>query len=276
MRNALVKAKRTMICLVNVQRRDFFYNYWRARRGIEGAKEIKDEISSIPIDVRILQTIKLLWGDTMKLCKELKEVFTSTPRLIHYHGDCTPVYTFDGTDEPLNNWMVASDRPERIGESWARVELSPNKRWLIFSGYLDGGYDFDLSQAISSEKNIEPIKVRGLAAMVAKGDRMPFRIGNKKFEWAAYTHIGLRLRGDGRCYTLILNMPGYYQELAHEMYVYPLHTRGGPYWQDVRIPFAKLALANKGVLKDIQPEKKYMSSVTGITISLMDNITGPV
>ena len=60
----------------------------------------------------------------------------------------------------------------------------------------------------------------------------------------------------------------------HDLWRYPLFTRGGPYWQTVTIPFSKFFFTNKGYVQDdmIQVPQRHIVSL-GITIA--DNYDGP-
>jgi hypothetical protein len=51
------------------------------------------------------------------------------------------------------------------------------------------------------------------------------------FDWRMYSHIVLRVRGDGRSYMLNIATMGYYDIMWNDIYSYALFTRGGPYWQ---------------------------------------------
>lgn len=92
-------------------------------------------------------------------------------------------------------------------------------------------------------------------------------------DWTPYTHLILRVRGDGRCYVLNINTRGIFDLTWNDVYHYVLHTRGGPYWQYVRVPFSKFIFSSKGRLQDKQvPICLY--EVSNFGISLADDISG--
>lgn len=92
-------------------------------------------------------------------------------------------------------------------------------------------------------------------------------------DWSHYTHLVLRIRGDGRCYVLNLSTRGMFDLTWNDMYHYVLYTRGGPYWQYVRIPFSKFVFSSKGKAQDKQvPVTQH--EITNFGISLADDISG--
>ena len=96
----------------------------------------------------------------------------------------------------------------------------------------------------------------------------------KKLGWEEYTHLVFRVRGDGRSYMINLHMEATTDMAWHDLWRYPLFTRGGPYWQTVTIPFSKFFFTNKGYVQDdmIQVPQRHIVSL-GITIA--DNYDGP-
>lgn len=83
----------------------------------------------------------------------------------------------------------------------------------------------------------------------------------------------MRVRGDGRNYLLILACPGNWDILWNDSYQYVLHTRGGPYWQYVRIPFSKFFFASHGRIQDDQ-QPVPLSKILTFGITASDKITG--
>lgn len=94
------------------------------------------------------------------------------------------------------------------------------------------------------------------------------------YDWANYNELVLRIRGDGRCYMLNIlqqQMSGVTQYLGFHYFMY---TRGGPYWQIVRIPFAKFLAGMRAEIYENQfPMIPQYIKDFGITIA--DKKSGP-
>lgn len=50
-----------------------------------------------------------------------------------------------------------------------------------------------------------------------------------------FTHIELRVKGDGRNYGINLGTGMYYDVNWFTMFTYAMFTHGGPYWQTIRV-----------------------------------------
>ena len=74
----------------------------------------------------------------------------------------------------------------------------------------------------------------------------------RDLEWHNYTELVLRVRGDGRTYMLNIQTYQEFDIFWHDLYCFPLYTRGGPYWQEYRVPFSKFYFAHKGKIQDSQ------------------------
>lgn len=55
------------------------------------------------------------------------------------------------------------------------------------------------------------------------------------YDWGMFSHIVLRVRGDGRRYMLQISTSSYYDQTWNDVFSYILYTRGGPYWQVAKV-----------------------------------------
>jgi NADH dehydrogenase [ubiquinone] 1 alpha subcomplex assembly factor 1 len=95
----------------------------------------------------------------------------------------------------------------------------------------------------------------------------------KKYDFTGYTHFLIKLRGDGRSYMFNLNTSGEESETRTYMYSYPIFTRGGPYWQTIKIPFSKFMQVSQSRLTDRQA-RFHPIDVKNIGITVMDTVDG--
>lgn len=58
-------------------------------------------------------------------------------------------------------------------------------------------------------------------------------------DWSNYTHLVMRVRGDGRSFVINLSVAGFYDITWNDVYHYVLFTRGGPYWQFVKVRYSQ-------------------------------------
>jgi len=59
----------------------------------------------------------------------------------------------------------------------------------------------------------------------------------RPYDWQVFTHLVMRVRGDGRPYQLGLRMDRRYDLAWLDIYSYTLFTRGGPYWQIAKVAY---------------------------------------
>lgn len=93
------------------------------------------------------------------------------------------------------------------------------------------------------------------------------------YDWSPYTHLVLRIRGDGRCYSLNLSTSYIFDLTWNDMYQYVFHTRGGPYWQYVKMPFSKFVFVSRGRIQDNQ-YSIMLNDVKNLGITLADDVSG--
>lgn len=197
--------------------------------------------------------------EIIKWKDEQKERILCDPLLVLHHRDYEYVWKFDSR-ESLENWIASSDKDHKIGKSEAKLDLSPTKK-ALFYGTLNCDPPTDGVHKISGFANIKCIR----AYKSFKRDTT--------LDWSMYTHLLMRIRGDGRSYMLNIHTAGYFDVKWHDMYQYVLFTRGGPYWQLVKIPFSKFLLSFKGRVQDKQTPIP-LSFITAFGITLMDKIPG--
>ncbi|CAL7951120.1 unnamed protein product [Xylocopa violacea] len=193
-----------------------------------------------PKDLTFLQRLR-------RACSEFKEELKLWKQELrcHYslHSAIVPpyeldiVWKFDGTQKSLDQWIVNSDKDYNHGFSIANLELSPSGTG-IFHGTLDTRIPKDGQTARSGYCNITSVKKR----------KSFKRLDN--YNWGPIDIA-------------------WYNSSNYVMY-----TRGGPYWQTVKIPFSKFLFSVKGQINENQlPMSENLVTNFGITIA--DKKPGP-
>ncbi|KAJ9591572.1 hypothetical protein L9F63_001926 [Diploptera punctata] len=206
----------------------------------DGLKELKTEIK--------------LWKE------EVKEHLRGDPILAYRRGEIDIQWQFN-TPESLAKWVTTSDSDHNEGHSTCELKLSQGGKGL-FTGDLN-----------TQVPKVGRIKKAGYCNMRSIRPRKSFK-RDAYFDWRMYTHIVLRVRGDGRSYMLNISTMGYYDIMWNDIYSYALYTRGGPYWQLTKIPFSKFFLTSKGRIQDKQ-NPIPLDKVTNVGISCGDKNNGP-
>lgn len=57
----------------------------------------------------------------------------------------------------------------------------------------------------------------------------------KSYDWSQFNTLYLRVRGDGRPWMVNISEDTYIIQRKNQMYSYFMFTRGGPYWQEVKV-----------------------------------------
>ncbi|OQV16597.1 Complex I intermediate-associated protein 30, mitochondrial [Hypsibius exemplaris] len=194
------------------------------------------------------------------LGQELRKYARLDPMEYLRHGDVRMVHDLRNAAEH-DSWIVTADSDYDQGRSWGEFSITQHQTG-VFSGIL----------------NQEPVKDGHTKAAGYVNLRAPFVLRSfdriDLHDWQGYTHMVVKLRGDGRTYLLNLNVPGTFDVTWADTYNYPLYTRGGPYWQIERIPFSKFFFGHKGRIQDIQGALD-LQSVRNIGITLADGVDGP-
>ncbi|CAK9822749.1 Complex I intermediate-associated protein 30, mitochondrial [Anthophora retusa] len=165
---------------------------------------------------RRLQIVKKVWKDEWdKHVRDIPNIAKITKEFSQPNQEDV-VWKFDGTAKSLEQWIVNCDRDWHYGYSTANLELSSTGTG-IFHGVLD--------------------------TRVMKDGRTTT---------AGYCNITSIPKGDGRCYLINLSCSKYIDATWYDAHNYLMYTRGGPYWQVVRIPFSKFVYTKKAQLHELQ------------------------
>lgn len=194
------------------------------------------------------------------LMKEMKEHLKNDPIFIYRTNEVDVVWRFKDDLKSLDQWVVTCDSDYNEGFSTVKLEMSSTGTG-VFSGMLSTRLPKD-----------GKIKYAGYCSMTSIPKRKSFK-REVYHNWTPYTHLNLRVRGDGRCYMLTISTRGMFDLTWNDVYHYVLHTRGGPYWQYVKVPFSKFIFASKGSLQDKQVPIA-LEEVSNFGISLADDVPG--
>ncbi|KAG7200164.1 hypothetical protein KM043_000599 [Ampulex compressa] len=195
-----------------------------------------------------------LWLD------ETIETLRMDPILIYRRNEVDVVWRFDKEDS-VNQFVVTSDSDYNQGYSTAKFE-NTSQGTAVFSGVLD-----------TRKPKDGRVRYSGYCNITSVPKRKSFR-RQVSLNWEMYSHLVLRIRGDGRCYVLNLLCPEMFDITWNNVYHYVLYTRGGPYWQYAKIPFSRFVLSSKGRIQDIQSPID-LNAIKRFGISLGDDVTGP-
>ncbi|KAL7889235.1 hypothetical protein AOLI_G00014930 [Acnodon oligacanthus] len=163
--------------------------------------------------------------------------------------------------ESLGQWVVSSDR-EIGGRSEAYLKLGRNNTTCMLYGTLSSVPPRDGETRYS-----------GYCTLRSK---QPLSSFNRKrhFDWSSFNTLVLRIRGDGRPWMVNISAETFFSHQRDDIYSYFLYTRGGPYWQDIKIPFSKFFLSSRGRIQDDQ-HALWLDKVNTIGFTLGDKADGP-
>ncbi|XP_074547943.1 complex I intermediate-associated protein 30, mitochondrial isoform X2 [Halichoeres trimaculatus] len=162
--------------------------------------------------------------------------------------------------ESLKEWTVSSDQ-EIGGQSEVYLKLGKNDTCFLY-GTLNSTIPRDGETRYS-----------GYCSMRSKQPLASFD-RKKYYDWTSFNTLHLRVRGDGRPWMINLATETYFAHQKDDIYCYFLYTRGGPYWQDVKIPFSKFFLTHRGRIQDDQ-HPAWLDKVKTIGFTLGDKADGP-
>jgi len=204
--------------------------------------------------LRIVKNEIEVWKD------EVKEAWVGDMFLRGLPGVVDKEFEFK-SEKDLSKWIVTSDKDNLEGESTCQLIINENGKG-VFSGNL----------CLDTPKDGK-LKKTGYCNMRTIRCTASFQ-RDSHYEWGMYTHIVMRVRGDGRTYGLNLATSGYFDITWNDVFSYALFTRGGPYWQYSKIPFSKFFFTSKGKVQDRQgPVPQTQIGSFGITMA--ERVPGP-
>jgi len=167
------------------------------------------------------------------------------------------------TEADMAEWILTKDSDWGEGYSAAEFSLSPLGH-AVWRG--------DLSTRVPADGRTQ---AAGYVNIASKKRRLSFAREKLMEDWGYFSHLTMNIRGDGRRYMLNIQVKRDFDILWNDRWHYPIYTRGGPYWQYVKIPWSKFYLGSRGVLQDKQFKIPLECGVVGISLTLMDQISGP-
>lgn len=182
------------------------------------------------------------------------------PILEHMLEQNRVIWEFRGP-ESMEQWTVSSDH-EIGGQSEAFLKLGRNNNTCFLYGTLS-----------STPPKDGETRYSGYCTMRSKQQLMSFD-RKKHYDWSSFNTLHLRVRGDGRPWMINIATETYFSHQKDDLYNYFLYTRGGPYWQDVKIPFSKFFLTSRGRIQDDQ-HPLWLDKVNTIGFTLGDKADGP-
>uniref|UniRef100_A0A1A7WCC4 Complex I intermediate-associated protein 30, mitochondrial n=1 Tax=Iconisemion striatum TaxID=60296 RepID=A0A1A7WCC4_9TELE len=196
----------------------------------------------------------------------LKQEFTDPwigpegkPILEHMLEQNRVVWEFRGS-ESLEGWTVSSDK-EIGGQSEVYLKLGKNNTCFLHGTLC------------SASPRDGETRYSGYCTMRSKQPLASFD-RKKHFDWSSFNTLHLRIRGDGRPWMINVTTENYFSHQKDDIYSYFLYTRGGPYWQDVKIPFSKFFITHRGRIHDDQ-HPLWLDKVNTIGFTLGDKADGP-
>ncbi|XP_043255662.1 complex I intermediate-associated protein 30, mitochondrial isoform X2 [Colletes gigas] len=253
------------VCTSCINKRGFHkscISYMYERKGIHYPYkyDIPPEPENLSIFEKMRNGYRGMKEEVSLFRKEIRDKYRMRSIIISPSAE-NIVWKFDGTLKSRNEWVLTCDSDYDNGYSTAKLELS-SRGTGIFHGVLSTELPKDGRTMIAGFCNVTT--VRKLKSFKRK----------IKLDWAKYNSLVLKVRGDGRCYMLNILQKGPIDLFWYKAHHYVLYTRGGPYWQYVKIPFSKFAMGGRGVLQDVQ-SSLARSDVTNFGITICDKKNGP-
>ncbi|NXU55770.1 CIA30 protein, partial [Turnix velox] len=167
------------------------------------------------------------------------------------------------SQEDLNKWVISSD-VEIGGKSEVYLKMCRNNQGALLYGTLNTEVPRD-----------GETKYSGYCGMRAKPQVGSFA-RKKYYDWSNFNSLYLRIRGDGRPWMVNIYTDPYFSHQKDDLYSYFMFPRGGPYWEEIKIPFSKFFLSSRGRVQDDQhPIWLDKASFLTLGFTIGDKVDGP-
>ncbi|NXG28161.1 CIA30 protein, partial [Dromaius novaehollandiae] len=165
------------------------------------------------------------------------------------------------SQEDLNKWVISSD-VEIGGKSEVYLKLGRNNQAALLYGTLNTEVPRDGETKYSGYCSM---RSKPLVGSFAK---------KKYYDWSNFNSLYLRVRGDGRPWMVNISTDPYFSHHKDDLYNYFMFTRGGPYWEEIKIPFSKFFLSSRGRIQDDQ-HPLWLDKISTLGFTLGDKVDGP-
>ncbi|NXL93596.1 CIA30 protein, partial [Alectura lathami] len=217
------------------------------------------------MDFSLKKSINALKTQLSLLKKETKDHVAGPEGrpLSQYLLEQTKVMWVFRSQEDLDKWVISSD-VEIGGKSEVYLKLGRNNQGALLYGVINTEVPRD-----------GETKYSGYCSMRAKPPVGSF--ARKKYhDWSNFNSLYLRVRGDGRPWMVNIYTDPYFSHQKDDLYNYFMFTRGGPYWEEIKIPFSKFFLSSRGRVQDDQhPIWLDKASLLTLGFTLGDKVDGP-
>eukprot|EP00088_Acartia_fossae_P023675 TRINITY_DN2469_c0_g1_i1.p1 TRINITY_DN2469_c0_g1~~TRINITY_DN2469_c0_g1_i1.p1 ORF type:complete len:388 (-),score=74.90 TRINITY_DN2469_c0_g1_i1:186-1349(-) len=243
---------------------DIKHGYWQ-RQPTTLMEDVQAELKKNPKKA-LTESFKVVKSEVAKFNQERKDgdysIRKGSERALFREGDRKKEWGFQSELE-MDEWILTMDSD--WGEGYSSAEFKLNDAGT--AGVLSG----DLSTRVPMDGRTGQA---GYVNIASANQRKSFGRLKVLHHWMQFTHLTMNIRGDGRKYNINLKVKRDFDMTWDDRWVYPMYTRGGPYWQYVKIPFSKFIFAHKGNIQDRQNEVNLFH-IQGISFTLKDRITGP-
>lgn len=171
-------------------------------------------------------------------------------------------------ENDLDNWIVATDQTLG-GKSWAGFVQGENGLTATFRGFISQRLPRYMLPSTYDKLEDKPY-YRGFANLETKPFINSFN-QEDRLSLVGFNAIDVRLRGDGRKYFFEMSVDDGISNFMHSI---PVHTRGGPEWETVRLPFGKFTKTKRNTLVFHQSSFN-VNWISCLRFLLLDGIEGP-